>query len=168
METMPRVQAIIEEPAFAEVLAAIDAAEADRVFCRHGLPHLLDVARVAWILNLEREAGLEREVVYAAALLHDVGRAAQYTTGESHEMAGERLAAAILDALPVDLRFSAATRADILGAVREHRGAGTGEEDSSLAALIREADHRSRPCFACSARSACNWTDERKNLSIQR
>ena len=96
---MERMAAIAESELFTRCLAGIEAAEADRVFCRHGLPHLLDVARIAWILNLERGCGLHRDVVYAAALLHDIGRAAQYQTGEPHDEAGTRIAAEVLDCL---------------------------------------------------------------------
>lgn len=189
MDSMPRVRAIWESPAFRDALASIDGAERDREFCGHGVAHLVDVARVAWILNLERGLGLDREVVYAAAFLHDVGRAAQYATGEPHDAAGERMAAELLDALPGELAFPASGREAILAAVRGHRGdvridrggagegarraveGGDGGGDSPastpLASIIREADGRSRPCYACPAREACYWPDERKNLSIE-
>lgn len=193
-----RIAAVGESPLFRACLGRIDAAEADRAFCRHGLPHALDVARIAWILNLERAYGLSRDVVYAAGLLHDVGRAGQYATGEDHDVAGVRIAEEILDALPEHLRLGAGERAAILEAVGGHRGAcGDGAradarddgaradtlEDAqagardagvqagasgggALAALIKEADNRSRACFACPVRDACHWTDERKNLSL--
>lgn len=183
-EDMPRVQAIWESSLFRVSLAAIEDAEQDREFCRHGLAHLLDVARVAWILNLERGLSLNREVVYAAALLHDIGRAAQYATGEDHDVAGARVAGEILDALPEGARFSPAERAAIIEAVRGHRGhaaagadfiaagsglaaVGTPAADGALLALIAEADHVSRPCFACSAQEACYWPTERKNLRVR-
>lgn len=172
---MERIAAIAESELFTRCLAGIEAAEVDRVFCRHGLPHLLDVARIAWILNLERGCGLRRDVVYAAALLHDIGRAAQYQTGEPHDEAGTRVAVEVLDALPEPLRFSGADRAAILYAVGGHRGALAGREGDAhegpatadvLARLIKEADGRSRACFSCAARDACYWSEERKNLSI--
>lgn len=172
---MERIAAIAESELFTRCLAGIEAAEVDRVFCRHGLPHLLDVARIAWILNLERGCGLRRDVVYAAALLHDIGRVAQYQTGEPHDEAGTRVAAEVLDALPESLRFSGTDRAAILYAVGGHRGPLAGREGDAheglatadaLARLIKEADGRSRTCFACAARGACYWSEERKNLSI--
>lgn len=172
---MERTAAIAESELFTRCLAGIEAAEVDRVFCRHGLSHLLDVARIAWILNLERGCGLRRDVVYAAALLHDIGRAAQYQTGEPHDEAGTRIAAEVLDALPDPLRFDGTDRAAILCAVGGHRGALAGRERDAhegpatadvLARLIKEADGRSRACFACAARDACYWSEERKDLSI--
>lgn len=48
--------------------------EENRQFCKHGWEHLMDVARIAYIINLERGYGLERDLVYAAGLLHDCGR----------------------------------------------------------------------------------------------
>lgn len=175
MEEMPRVQAIVKSARFQEALAVIDAAEVDRPFCKHGLTHLLDVARVAWILSLEQGLGLEREVVYAAALLHDVGRAVQYTTGEPHDEAGERIASSILDSLPEQVTFVEQDRVEILDAVESHRGvssvgapaSGASGNSGKLAQAIRTADHISRPCFACPASNACNWSDERKNLSLR-
>lgn len=62
LASMPRVDAIWANPLFQENLAAIEAAETQRVYCRHGLSHLLDVARTAWIINLEGGFGLARDV----------------------------------------------------------------------------------------------------------
>lgn len=183
MAEMARVRAIWDAAEFRTSLAAIESAEVDREFCRHGPAHLLDVARVAQILNLERGAGLDRELIYAAALLHDLGRAAQYATGEPHDAAGERIAREILGSLPSAQAFSEAECSAILAAVRGHRGAtekvtavgdGVAREGDAvdpeqlahvLATLIREADHRSRPCYACSARESCYWPEERKNTA---
>ncbi|MDO4436819.1 MAG: HD domain-containing protein [Coriobacteriaceae bacterium] len=120
------MQAIWESPRFQVALEGIERAERDRVYCRHGFGHLLDVARIAWILNLERGCAFERELVYAAALLHDIGRGAQYATGEPHDEAGSRVAAAILDELPAESRFPEREREAILAAVRGHRGAACG------------------------------------------
>lgn len=164
MRDMPRVRAIFENASFKSRLDAIDAAEVDREFCRHGLSHLLDVARVAQILDLERGLGLDRELIYAAAFLHDLGRAAQYETGEPHDEAGERIAREILEDLPAELAFTEDECAAILAAVRAHRGAVAGTDDV-LAELICEADHRSRPCYACAARKDCYWPEERKNAA---
>lgn len=170
--SMPRVDAVFRHPLFQRELARVEAAEADRAFCRHGLTHLLDVARVAWILNADECLGLERELVYAAALLHDIGRAAQYATGEPHDVAGERIAAEILGTVGDGARFSESERARILGAVRGHRGsAGAGTDRvagrDGLVRLIARADKLSRPCYACAARAACYWPDERKNLTVK-
>ena len=50
---MERVNRILNHPVFLEKLAKNQAAEADRRFCRHGMEHFLDVARIGMILNLQ-------------------------------------------------------------------------------------------------------------------
>lgn len=168
---MRRIEAIGESPVFLRHIHAIEAAEVSREFCRHGLSHALDVARIAWILVLERERPLSKDVVYAAALLHDLGRSEQYATGEDHDVAGARIAAEVIDGLPERLRFEADERAMIIAAVAGHRGAcdvdvvAEGRQEM-LIDLIKESDNRSRACYACSARAACYWSDERKNLNL--
>lgn len=124
---MPRVDALVASESFRCAIAAVDEAERDRPWCRHGMPHLLDVARICWIAVLGQRLPIARDVVYAAALLHDIGRAAQYATGEPHDVAGARMAAELLDAMPELLRFSEDERALILAVVSGHRGRGESE-----------------------------------------
>ncbi len=165
---MPRVDAIWADPVFQERLARIGELESMRPFCGHGAEHLFAVARLMRIRALEEGLELDREVVYAAALLHDIGRADQYETGEPHEAAGERIARDILGRLPERLRFSDAERAAILAAIRGHRGySGRESLDDDLARLLYMCDKESRPCFCCAACAECNWPDEKKNLAIR-
>ena len=89
---MERIDKLIRHPLWRVALDDIEAAETDRAFCRHGLPHLLDVARLAYLEDLERGLGLSKEVIYAAALLHDIGRQLQYAQGVPHHEGGVRLA----------------------------------------------------------------------------
>ena len=70
------------------------------------MPHLLDVARIAYILNKEQDLGFEKEVIYAAANSPRYRKAEQYESGTPHEQSGERLASEILDSLPADAAFS--------------------------------------------------------------
>lgn len=165
---MPRVQAVWEHPVFQRELARLGALEQDRVFCRHGVRHLLDTARIMWVRVLELGLDVDREVVYAAALLHDVGKAEQYEMGEPHELAGERLAGEILASLPEGSRFSDAERTAMLTAIRGHRRLRADAEP--LEWLLYQADKASRACFACppEVRAACSWPDEKKNLAIMR
>ena len=167
LPAMPRVDAVLESAVFQRELARLEGLERDRVFCRHGMRHLLDTARIAWILNLEYGFGLDREVVYAAALLHDIGKAEQYETGEPHEVTGERLARAILEGLPREHAFSAEEIGAMCAAIRGHRRLRDGAEP--LERLLYQADKASRTCFACPAevRAACSWSDAKKNLSIR-
>ena len=135
--------------------------EADRVFCRHTPEHFLDVARLAYIFALERKLNCSRELIYCTALLHDIGRAEQYTTGTPHDEAGARIAETILS----DLDFSSEEKESILSAIEEHRS--SGKETSILSQLICEADKKSRNCFLCEAEPQCYWSPQKKNMTIQ-
>ena len=159
---MERIDKLIRHPLWREALDAIETAEADRTFCRHGLPHLLDVARLAYLENLERGLGLPKETVYAAALLHDIGRGLQYARGIPHHEGGVRLAEPILG----DCGFSEAERAEILGAIGGHRATETAE-DGGLPGLLYRADKASRTCWHCAAAEECNWAPEKKNNTLK-
>lgn len=87
--------------------------------------HLLDVARIACIRNLEEGLGLDKEIIYAAAVLHDIGKSLQYEKKIPHETASEQIAKEILDSLtgePSEVPlFSEEEKRKILTAVRGHR-----------------------------------------------
>ena len=87
---MRRVNAVLAHPLYRKCYARLEELEKDRIFCRHQMPHLLDVARIAYIFNLEEGGGLDRELIYAAAVLHDIGKYAQYEEGIPHEQSGSR------------------------------------------------------------------------------
>lgn len=164
---MPRVQVVWEHPAFQRELSRLGELERDRAFCRHGVRHLLDTARIMWIRNLELGWELDREVVYATALLHDVGKADQYECGAPHEVVGAERAERILASVPAPQRFSAAERAAIVAAIRGHRRLRDGAE--ALERLLYQADKASRACFACApaVQAACSWRTEKRNLDIR-
>ncbi len=149
---MSREQKILSHPLFQSVLGEIDALERERTFCRHGLPHLMDTAR----LLQHGEAEFSSEVLWAAALLHDIGRGEQYIRGTSHELAALPIAREILTACGYTPRECAV----ILDAIADHR---TPQAPSALGRLLYRADKQSRPCWKCKAREACNWPEEKKN-----
>ena len=167
LPVMPRVDAVWENALYQREYQLLEELERDRAFCRHGVRHLLDCARIMWILNLERGLGFDREVVYATALLHDIGKAQQYETGEPHDVAGERLAREILQELPAKHAFSAGEIDAICTAIRGHRR--VREDATPLGRLLYQADKSSRACFACppDVRAACSWSDAKKNLDIR-
>ena len=103
---MPRIDYICANGLFRRHLGNIAQLESGRIFCRHGIDHLLDVARIMWIKNLEEQLEFDREVIYATALLHDIGKDEQYESGISHDVASERVADAILGACPMMWRLS--------------------------------------------------------------
>ena len=56
----------------------------------------MDVARIAYILSADRAYAVSKEIIYAAALLHDIGKWKQYEDGTPHEKASADLAEQIL------------------------------------------------------------------------
>ena len=75
---MNRIDKIIQQPKYTDMLSHLQALETDRIFCRHDISHFMSVARLMWIEVLEQQLSVDREVVYAAALLHDIGRKEQF------------------------------------------------------------------------------------------
>ncbi|MGN1143156.1 MAG: HD domain-containing protein [Anaerovoracaceae bacterium] len=158
---MHRLDKICSHPLWQKCLGEIGRLEENRIFCRHDVQHFLDVARIAYIENLEQEVGIPKELIYAAALLHDIGRHLQYTEGISHEEASAQLAETIL----TDCGFTVKEKEEILQAIGLHRNPGTAE-NTGLAGLLYRADKKSRACGFCEAKEQCNWPEEKKNLKL--
>ena len=151
---------IIKNKKFIYTLQSIDRLEQDRQFCKHGLSHLFDVARTAYIISLENNINIAKDIIYAAALLHDIGRAEEYEKGTSHSEAGAKIAACILN----DCGYTDEEIKLITQAILSHR------EDSgknSLGSIIYAADKLTRPCFACDAARDCKWSSDKKNLTMR-
>lgn len=188
---MERVNRIWNHPLYQQNFRLLLSLEADRKFCRHGLDHCLDVARLACLYEWEAGRQPDREQIYAAALLHDLGRAREYREGIPHDQASRELAAQILP----DCGYSEQEQQAILEAIGSHRGAGPQPEDGGpggagtpqntdapqgadvpqetapgpgLGALLYRADKESRCCFACPAEPECHWSEEKKNRAITR
>lgn len=166
LHAMPRVEAVWRHPVFQREYTRLTELERERVFCRHDIRHLMDTARIMWARNLELELGINREVIYAAALLHDIGKAAQYEGAGEHEIVGAAIAAEILDDLPEQQVFTPEEREMMLTAIRGHRR--LREDAVPFERLLYQADKASRACFACpeDVRTRCSWPDAKKNLSI--
>ena len=60
---MDRVNAILKHKTYRKYYDQIEKIEKDRIFCRHQMPHLLDVARIAYITNLERNLYLTTQIL---------------------------------------------------------------------------------------------------------
>lgn len=159
---MERVNSILRHPLYQQNIEMIKTAEADRCFCRHDMVHFLDVARIAMILNLREQLGLEEHVVYGAALLHDAGKHLQYSDGIPHEKASADIAPTIL----ADCGYTAEETRQITDAILSHRDE-TVREEKSLRGILYRADKASRACFCCPEEKDCNWSKEKKNLSIK-
>ena len=139
-------------------------AEKNRQFCRHDMQHFLDVARIGWILCLEIKLNISEEMVFAAALLHDIGRGMQYREGVYHDKASVLLAENILP----ECGFSAAQTKEIFDAIVGHSMSSGGTDGrTELGKILEEADHASLCCFACGAEPECYWPKEKRNLEIR-
>lgn len=160
-EAESRIDRILKHPEYLENLSKNDAAEAHRRFCRHNMVHFLDVARIARVINGEEHFGVDLEWIYAAGLLHDIGRHVQYADGTPHEEASAVIAPGIL----AECGFSEEEVAIIVDAILMHRTADVAAE-KNLRGLLYRADKASRACFACSVEQECNWKNEKKNLRI--
>lgn len=168
INNMKRVWSVYCDPLIKQYLSDIEKFEKDRVYCRHGWDHLINTARIAYILNLENNYGIGKEIIYTAALLHDIGRVREYKDGIPHDKAGAEIAKEVL----ARCMFDKDEIELITNAIFSHRSISKdisqGKESMSgdLAKLIYDADKLSRECYLCSAYDSCKWKDERKNKFI--
>ncbi|MDY2681115.1 MAG: HD domain-containing protein [Lentihominibacter sp.] len=158
---MQRVNSICSHPLWKSCVSKIRDLERERIFCCHDTSHFLDVARIAWIENLEKRLAISREMIYAAAMLHDIGRHLQYMQGVPHDEGSVSIASDILK----DSGFDEKEQAEILSAIRMHRNPDAASRDD-LAGIICRADKKSRICAFCSASDKCNWPESKKNMKI--
>ena len=159
---MERIDRILKHKLFKEYLSKNRAAEADRCFCRHDMAHFLDVARIGMILNLKEQQGIEEELIYAAGLLHDIGKHLQYEQGIPHEQASAELAPDIL----WDCGFTDKETNVIIKAILAHRDSASASMEG-LTGILYRADKASRACFSCEVEKDCNWKGDKKNFTIK-
>lgn len=156
---MNRIDKIISSPCFRQAIEQTELAEADRIYCLHGLDHAVDVARISYIISLEEKLDIKKDVIYAAALLHDSGRFRQYCDGTPHQTASMELAKQILP----ECGYDETEIAEILSAIDCHRH---GKTKNRLGEILQKADNLSRLCFNCKARSGCKWSSDEMNMTI--
>lgn len=159
---MDRINRILEHPIFKECVKLNEMAEANRCFCHHDMEHLCAVARIAMLLNLEEGLGLQKDIVYAAAFLHDCGRYKQYETGIPHDEAGAEIANRILP----ECGYNEREINSIISAIVSHRGSSLKNREEILAELLYRADKMSRNCSFCKVYDECNWPKELKDRSF--
>lgn len=157
---MKRVDKIVENEEFKSAVGKIEEMEKDRIYCKHGISHLLDTARIAYIISLERGLLLDKEIIYATALLHDIGRS---VSDVDHEKESVKIAIHILGICG----FSAEETDMIATAIERHRkkdglerieSKETTADEEALFDIIMRADKLSRVCKYCNAKSSCKWT----------
>ncbi|MBP0961829.1 MAG: HD domain-containing protein [Oscillospiraceae bacterium] len=157
-----KYQRILKNRSYISLINNIESKERNRFFCRHGMEHLIAVARIAYIISLEEQSSISKDIIYAASLLHDIGRAEEYETGRSHNEAGAEKAEAILR----ECDYSDNEIKEITEAIRTHGHDGYPEKAAPLERLLCMADKLSRTCFNCPAHEECNWADDKKNETL--
>ncbi len=157
---MERVDKILKHPTFIYELAKINKLEKDRRYCRHSIIHLLNVARISYIFNLEENGGLAKDIIYGTALLHDIGKGIQYEDGTPHNISSANLAKDIL----LDCGYTDVESKQMLEAILLHRK--PIETPNYLAQILYRADKKSRACYSCVACEDCHWEPTKKNLSL--
>jgi len=148
---MTRLNQLLEHEDYLCYMEKIDGLEKERLFCKHGFEHGLNVARIAYAYLLEKgESRLTKESVYVAAFLHDIGRWVEYQTGEDHAEVSARLALPLLEVC----QFSSEDIQVILRGIREHR---RHPEDNLtlLGEALALADDWARDCRHCSVQARC-------------
>jgi Predicted HD superfamily hydrolase len=106
---LKRIELLLKEPLYQENMNLNAQEEQEARYCLHDFQHHLDVARIAYILVLEnndlnyfiKENGLSgklaaKELIYAAGLLHDIGKWKEQQEGVDHASFGARVAREIL------------------------------------------------------------------------
>ena len=151
---MDRVNAILASSEYRNALEKIEARELDRIYCHHDIEHLLAVARLMYIDVLESGENIDRELVYAIALLHDIGRS---VSDEDHEVQSANIAVHIMEICGYNAREIDMAREAILA----HR---EGSQDT-LGALLYRADKMSRNCEYCKAKDSCKWLVKNKGVT---
>lgn len=158
---MERIDQIIRNACYQYHQGKVEEAEKDRIFCKHGREHALDVARIMYIQVLEQQIPVKKDVVYGTALLHDIGRWEQYEKQVSHHEAGVRIAKHILS----ECGYDAEEINMMTDAISAHQMAGI-DAENILKEILYKADKMSRACYECPVTEACYWEDAKKNKTI--
>ncbi len=156
-----RVNSILNNNKYIEVTKKIERYEKNREFCRHNISHFLTMSRILYILTLEEGLKIDKEIVYAVGLLHDIGRRLEYQNGTPHEQGSVILAKEILK----ESGYNNTEIELINQGILAHRK--YCEEGTTFEKLTYRADKLSRECYECSASHECKWNEEDKNIYIK-
>ncbi|MGN1412201.1 MAG: HD domain-containing protein [Oscillospiraceae bacterium] len=156
---MDRFNRILIHQEFKKRINWIENFEKDRIFCHHGLQHLIDTARIGYILSLENDLKIPKDLIYATALLHDIGRYDEYKLGKSHTEVPESTIKILQDC-----GYSNGEINQIVEAIENHRKSPL--DIKTLSDVLYKADKLSRMCFDCNAQNECYWSDNKKNHQI--
>lgn len=158
---MKRVNLIFANEEYQHFLKELCFVERNRIFCRHTTEHFFDTARIMYIISLEEKLQISKDIIYAAALLHDIGRVMQYKSQIPHDEASADFATRLLP----KCGFSEIETQQIVKAILTHRRY-EHDTENVLGELLYRADKLSRLCFCCNASGECYWDKNRKNSEI--
>ena len=158
LNKMDRVNKILSNKKYNNYLEKNYFYEKDREFCKHDMIHFLDMARISYIMCLEEGINIDKEIIYAVGLLHDIGRWLEYENKTPHNISSYNLSEEILR----ECGFLEDEIKIILDGILNHRN----KECSDLNKIFYRADKISRKCFSCKASSKCYWGEEKKNKGI--
>ena len=153
---MKNIDIIFNNVQYRNALKSLKEYEKDREFCNHTIEHFIDVARIAYIMVLEENLNISKEVIYAIGLLHDIGRVKQYEEGISHDIASVEMSKEILK----ETNFTADEINIILSGIASHRK----ESDKRVEEIIYKADKLSRQCLIVRLKGSVIGKMKRKTL----
>jgi len=164
---MDRVNEILFHPRYQQYYQEIQSLEKDRKFCGHTMEHFLAVARLSFIMAQKKGVAIDEEVIYAAALLHDVGRSLEYRKSIPHHEGSVMIAQELLP----ECGFDDEETAEILRVIKGHRQrpevkCQIASDEDDFATIFYQADKLARNCFECVVAEECNWSKEKKNKRI--
>lgn len=158
---MKNTNKIVLSKIYRDYLNELEGLERDRFFCRHNYEHFISVARICYILKLEEGVDVDKDMIYATSLLHDLGRVLEIKEGINHAIGSVDIAREILEITD----FSLEEKNRILSCISYHRTKDASEDE--FFNIFYRADKLSRDCFRCPAYDECNWSYEKKNHEIK-
>lgn len=179
-DPLDRINGIINNPEFQDWIVANNQAEYGSEYCRHGLEHAFDVARIAYELWLDSKGNpLAKDIVYAAALLHDIGYWSKFENlheehdnddcdcgchNHDHQKEEQETPAQVAAALAEDILFDAGYHPAVIAEIQKAILNMETEKGEGLSVILRKANQLSRPCFLCPMRENCG--KEHKNVRL--
>ncbi|MDU1582726.1 MAG: HD domain-containing protein, partial [Peptoniphilus harei] len=122
---MKNTNKIIKSKIYNDYLNELEYLERDRFFCRHNYEHFISVARICYILKLEEDVDVDKDMIYSTALLHDLGRVIEIKEGINHAKASVDIAREILEITD----FSSEEKNRILNCIAYHRTKDLAEDE---------------------------------------
>ena len=190
---MKRVNSILQDKSFIKRINEIEEGEKGRKFCKHGMEHILSVARISYELYLELyidwldnewhhtdmvkdesiidlNDDIERNFwnkEYMKEILYVTALLHDIGRCSKYEETMSHHEAGPIIARPILERtgFSYGEIGDICEAIKQHGE--KPEDEGCLAGILYRADKLSRVCFRCEAEGECDWESEKKNSELK-